>query len=63
LDGGHYQIIPLPQAEAATGSLLYSIIAIALMVRPVKPSVALVVEDESPVPDVLLIGFVSTFAI
>jgi hypothetical protein len=37
--------------------------AIALTVKPVKPSVALVVEGEPPDPDVLLIGFVSTFGI
>lgn len=40
-----------------------AISAMALIVKPVKPSVALLVEDEPPDPDDLLIGFVSTFAI
>src|SRR5581483_377105 len=37
--------------------------AIALMVRPVKPSVALLVEDLFVVPDVLFVSVDSTFAI
>jgi len=40
-----------------------AISAIALIVRPVRPSVALVVEGEPPEEDVLFVGFVSTFAI
>jgi len=33
------------------------------MVRPVKPSVALLVEEEPPDPDDIFVDFVSTFAI
>jgi hypothetical protein len=33
------------------------------MVRPVKPSVALLVEEDPPDPDVVFGDFVSTFAI
>ena len=40
-----------------------AISAMALMVRPVRPSVALLVEDEPPVADVVLVGFDSTFGI
>lgn len=40
-----------------------AISAMALMVRPVKPSVALLVEEEPPDPDVTFVDLVSTFAI